>query len=116
MKYAMLICGPESDWDSSPEQVEVQMKQITAWMEAQTAAGAIAHRGYQLDAPNTARTIRPGAAGTPVITDGPFIEAQEVIGGVIVLEHDTVDQAVEAASEWVRINPAWAIEIRPTVG
>jgi hypothetical protein len=51
-----------------------------------------------------------------VITDGPFVEAQEVIGGVIVLEHDTVDQAVEAASEWVRINPTWAIEIRPTVG
>ena len=114
MKYVMLICGPDQ-WDIDPEQGAAEMERIGAWMEAQTAAGAIAHPGYQLAAPATARTIRPGAGSTAIVTDGPFVEAQEVIGGVVVLEHDNVDDAVKAASEWVRINPAWAIEVRPVV-
>ncbi|WP_298324809.1 YciI family protein [Haloactinopolyspora sp.] len=113
MKYLMLICGPDTEDD--PETVAAQMKQITAWMDAQHAAGAIAHPGYQLHPSTTARTIRSSGDGTPMVTDGPFIEAQEVIGGLIVLEHDTIDRAVEAASEWVRINPAWSIEIRPVL-
>lgn len=115
MKYVMFICGPD-EWDvSDPERDAADMKKIGAWMEAQAAAGALAHPGFQLDAPAKARTIRPGSDRAAVVTDGPFVEAQEVIGGFVVLEHDTIEQAVEAASEWVRINPSWSIEVRPTV-
>jgi hypothetical protein len=110
VKYLMLICGPEVD--DSPEEYERLMRLIGAWVEAQPP-GSIADMGQQLDRTTTARTIRAGD-GAPVVTDGPFVEAKEAIGGYMVLEHDTIDKAVEAAAEWVRINPSWVIEVRPT--
>lgn len=115
MKYVMLIGGPVDGWDEvDEEQAGAEMEQITAWMEKQGAAGAIAFPGYQLDSPATARTISPGADGSAIVTDGPYVEAKEALGGFVVLETETVDQAVEAASEWVRINPSWVVELRPT--
>lgn len=116
MKYVMFICGPaDEDWEGDPNEAAAQMKLIEAWMEEQGAAGAIAHPGFQLDAPATARTIRPGANGEAIVTDGPFVEAQEVIGGLVVLEYDTIEHAIEAAAGWVRINPTNAVELRPTL-
>ena len=110
MKYLMLICGPEVE--DGPEEYERIMARIGAWIEAQPP-GSIADMGHQLTPTSTARTIRAGT-DAPVVTDGPFIEAKEAIGGYMVLEHDTIEQAVEAASEWVRIDPRWVIEVRPT--
>src|SRR5690606_14055986 len=107
MKYLMLICGPDTEDD--PETVAAQMKQITAWMDAQHAAGAIAHPGYQLHPSTTARTIRSSGARAPTVTEGQFNEAQEVSGGLIGLDHDTIARATEAASEWVRNTPAVSI-------
>lgn len=112
MKYLMLICGPQDE--GTPEENEHVMERITAWIDAQ-APGSIADMGYQLDLAKTAKTIRNAGDDRAVVTDGPFIEAKETVGGYMVLDHDNIDAAVDAASEWVRINPTWVIEVRPTV-
>jgi len=63
-----------------------------------------------------AKTIR-AQGGKPMVTDGPFIEAREVVGSALVIEAESLDDAVRIAS----LHPAahlgedlgWAIEVRP---
>ena len=60
----------------------------------------------------TARTLRPGANGEIVITDGPFAEVKEQIGGFYVIEAENSDAAVELA----RSCPLYGgIEVRPVM-
>lgn len=61
-------------------------------------------------------TIRP-RGGAPTVTDGPFVETRETVGGLIVIEARDLNDAIRIAS----LHPAahlgeqygWAIEIRP---
>jgi hypothetical protein len=115
MRYAMLICGAEDDWGAaSPEAAEANMKEIAAWFEKWGQAGKIADAGAELDTTRTAKTIRSGPDGAPVVTDGPYLELKEVVGGVIFLEADNIDDAVAVASDW----PRWgstSVEVRPII-
>jgi hypothetical protein len=48
------------------------------------------------------------------VTDGPFIETKEAIGGFSVLEADTIDEAVEIARTWPGVDRGWiSVEVRP---
>ena len=67
--------------------------------------------GAQLQPPNTARTIR--ASG---VTDGPFMETKEVLGGYSVLETDTLDEAIEISKTWPGVDRGlMTVELRPLV-
>lgn len=65
--------------------------------------------GLGLEPPDTATSIRGGA-----VTDGPFIETKEVLGGVFVLEARDLDHALALA----RMTPIvdGGVEVRPLVG
>jgi hypothetical protein len=111
MKYVILIAGEESKAPSDPAESGAWYQNIDAWYEKWTAAGKVIDGGHQLDSPTTARTIRNTG-----ITDGPFIEAKEAIGGYSVLETDTMDEAVELAGSWPGVSEGWiTIEVRPVV-
>jgi hypothetical protein len=115
MRYAMLICGAEREPDAAnPEAAEEAMKEIYAWFEKWGQAGKIANAGAELDSVRTAKTIRPGADGAPVVTDGPYLELKEVVGGVVFLEADSLDEAVAVASGWP-LHGTSSIEIRPVI-
>jgi hypothetical protein len=87
------------------------MAEIGAWYEKQGGAGALADPGHQLDGPNTARTIR--ASG---VTDGPFMEAKEVLGGYSLLETAGIDEAVEIAKTWPGVDRGWiTMEVWPVM-
>jgi len=114
MKYAMLIRGDENEGAEvdSPTRDE-GMKEVYAWFEKWGPTGKIADGGAELDATRTAKTIRPGATG-PVVTDGPYLELKEVLGGVVFLNADSIDDAVAVAATW----PLWgssSIEVRPVI-
>jgi hypothetical protein len=118
VKFVMLICDDPDEWDNaSPEVAAAGMKEIFAWFEKWQSAGKIAHGGEQLEHPRTARTARGGQDGRPVITDGPYLELKEVVGGFIVLEADDLDDAVAVASTWPGLahGPRVSVEVRPTV-
>jgi hypothetical protein len=73
------------------------------------------HRaGEPLDAPQTARTLRFGASGKedPVVTDGPFLEAKEALGGFYLLECTSDEEALELAKRVPR-SPGLVAELRP---
>jgi len=115
MRYVMLINGNESEWETAdPALMEAGMKEVFAWFERWGQAGKIADGGAQLDSVKTAKTIRAGADGKPVVTDGPYLELKEVVGGVVILNADDVDDAVAVASTWPLSGSA-SIEVRPVI-
>src|SRR3712207_3598943 len=109
MKFAMLICGPDTP---STEFSQDEMREIYAWFEKWGQAGKIADAGVELDASRKAKTVRYGEGGAPVVTDGPYLELKEVVGGVVVLEADDIDDAVSVASTWPG-GPGVSVEVRP---
>jgi len=115
MKYVMLICGDEASWvDTDEATIEAVMKDIDAW--DQKWAGKVADGGAELDSSRTARTVSRGPDGQPVVTDGPYLELKEVIGGFCILEVDSLDEAVAIASEWPTIaSHGDKVEVRPVM-
>jgi hypothetical protein len=111
MKYVMLIFDTPAARELSPEERQAWSSEIFAWYEKQGGTGTLSDGGAQLQGPETARTVR----GTGV-TDGPFMEAKEVLGGYSVLETDTYDQAVEITRTWPGVDRGLiTIELRPVV-
>lgn len=56
--------------------------------------------GEELDLPRTVKTLRPGRQGEGVvITDGPYIETKELLGGFVILEAADMDEALAIAAE-----------------
>jgi hypothetical protein len=114
MRYAMLICGDDREWTTlDPADEQDVMKQVLAWYERWQPTGKIADGGVELQSRDTAKTVRAGANGEPVITDGPYLELKEVIGGVVVLECDDIDEAARIAATWPLAAGMSALEVRP---
>ena len=113
MKYVLLFVGTREDqdqWDGmTPEQVQVSMGGAGQWFEKFSREGKIVG-GEQLQGYKTVKTVRSNGPAR-VVTDGPFIESKEVIGGFAVVEVKDYDQALEMAREW----PAGPVEIWPAV-
>ena len=72
------------------------------------------HPGLQLQSPEAATTVRV-EGGTTLITDGPFAETNEAIGGYLLFEADNVDAAIELASRIPTARMGGAIEVRPII-
>lgn len=110
MQYVMLIAGDGSAGGSEEENAAVYEK-IGAWWADLAAKGKIVG-GNELQGAETAKTVRlTGDRAT--VTDGPFIEAKEVIGGYGILECGSIDEAVEIAKTWPGTGSI--LEVRPTV-
>ncbi|MGH3272452.1 MAG: YciI family protein [Trebonia sp.] len=85
--------------------------EVGAWYEKMGAAGKLADGGAQLQGTNTAKTVRGSG-----VTDGPYIETKEVVGGFSVLDVASMDEAVEIAKTWPGVDRGWiTIELRPIV-
>lgn len=111
MKYLMLGAITEAGQRLPEAGLESWMAEIGAWYEKHAGSGKLADAGYQLDWPHTAKTVR--ASG---VTDGPFMESKEVLGGYSLLETASLDEAVEVAKTWPGVDQGWiALEIRPVM-
>jgi hypothetical protein len=116
MRYAMLICGVESEWSAQSEaEIAAAMEQIGAWVTRWQEAGKMLPGGEELDSASKAKTVRLDADGKPVVTDGPYLELKEVLGGFIVLEADDIDEAVAIAATWPSLGGSTSVEIRPVM-
>jgi hypothetical protein len=111
MKYVMLLLNTEASEKLTGEEYQAWSSEIMAWYEKMGSSGKLPDGGAQLQPANTARTIR-----TSGVTDGPFMETKEVLGGYSVLETDTFDEAVEIAKTWPGVDRGLiTIELRPVV-
>ena len=116
MRYAMLICVDENAAGTrSDNSTGDDMGEIYAWFEKWGGAGKIADGGAELESVRTAKTVR-GAGSSRSVTDGPFIETKESVAGFVLLEAESLDEALEVASTWPGLSsPSVAVEVRPTV-
>jgi hypothetical protein len=70
----------------------------------------------ELDEPRTVKTLRPGRQGEGiVVTDGPYIETKELLGGFVILDTDTMDEALAIAAEWpsLSMQPNSTVQLQP---
>ena len=70
--------------------------------------------GAHLQPGVTATTVRHGGAGN-LITDGPYADAKEVLGGYYMLEASDLDAALEFAQRIPAVRLGGAVEVRPVV-
>jgi hypothetical protein len=111
MKYVMLILNTEAAAKLTDEEQQAWSSEIMAWYEKVGSSGKMPDVGAQLQDVKTARTVR--ASG---VTDGPFMETKEVLGGYSVLETDTFDEALEITKTWPGVDRGLiTIELRPLV-
>jgi hypothetical protein len=113
MKYLCTIYGEESEWtNATPEQMAQVMAAYNAFSEEAGAAGVILG-GEGLEPTSAATTVRV-RDGERVLSDGPFAETKEQLGGYYLLECDDLDEALELAG---RIPGAsyGTIEVRPVL-
>jgi hypothetical protein len=92
----------------SPEQVQAIMAEWGTWFRKVGAAVVDGGDGLQ----PTGRMLRPGGK----VSDGPFIEAKDVVGGYSILQADNYDQAVEFAKSCPILANGGTIEIRELAG
>ena len=116
MKFLVLM-AEEDSWDrwnalSDGEQQEV-FDRFTSFTKAVEERGTVI-AGEALDRPQSARTIRPqppGGAARPV-TQGPYAETVEQMGGFWLVDLPDLDSAVEVA----RLLPdSYSVEVRPVI-
>jgi hypothetical protein len=111
MQYLLLIYGPEDVWATMSEaETGAVMDEYRAFTESIQAQG-IMQSGAPLAASSTARTVRV-RDGRATVSDGPFAETREQLGGFYLVDCETEQEAIDAAA---RIPNArfGSIEVRP---
>ena len=111
MHYLALLGGDESQ-DPQPGTPAFD-GMMAGYERFGELAGHAIRGGEALQPTTTAATVRQGD-GSPLVTDGPYAETSEAIGGFYVLEVDTLDDAIELAKEIPAASTGW-IGLRPMV-
>jgi hypothetical protein len=113
MKYLLTLWGDETRFaDQTPEQFAENMKHWDAYtVEAQEAGAFLGGEGLQPTA--TATTVQIEPSGDHIVTDGPFAETKEQLGGFYLLECKDLDDALA----WARKipMPGGKVEVRPVM-
>jgi hypothetical protein len=99
MKYLLAIYNNPATYAAFSEQERQELfGEVDRIMRELTESGELVG-GQGLADFSTAKTVRV-RDGVPVITDGPFAEAKEQLGGYLIVECDSEDRAVEIAASW----------------
>ena len=85
---------------TTPEEMQLFMERVMA-LEAEMDADGTFVYGGALHGPEAASVVRP-RAGDPLVTDGPFIESKEQIGGFYIIDADDHDRAPNGRARWLR--------------
>ncbi len=113
MKYALLIyTNPLERASMTPADYQQEMEAYTAFSKEVYEAG-IYKVGEALYATDRATTVQVDA-GKPIISDGPFAETREILGGFYILKLDNLDDAIQWAAK-IPVGKEGKVEIRPVV-
>jgi hypothetical protein len=106
----MLILDTPNEPSAQSPEYGAWYAEVGAWYEKWGATGKL-EAGNQLQGVQTAKTVRSSG-----VTDGPFIETKEVLGGYSLIDADSMDEAVEIAKTWPGVDRGWiTIELRPVL-
>jgi hypothetical protein len=111
MKYLLLIYADEHAWESvDPQGRQAMYEEYGALAEDLASKGQMLG-GDELAPVSSATTVRVNA-GERLVTDGPFAETKEQLGGYFVIDVEDLDAAIDVASK-IPAARHGSIEIRP---
>jgi hypothetical protein len=115
MKFLLLVCweAEKMDAQTEPHPNETPDDESFPWLDDLQARG-IWMTGDQLAPPRRACSVRV-RDGKPIVTDGPFVETKEAVGGFDLIECGSFDEAVEIAAGHP-VAQIGTIEVRPLLG
>lgn len=93
-QYALIMRHEDGAQKASPEQMEIWMKMTMDWI------GGIAAQGKYVSGtglPFSEASVVTNKAGQAVVTNGPFGDIKETIGGLIIVKAENLDEAIEFA-------------------
>jgi hypothetical protein len=108
LRYALLIYGNVEVRDRTPDE---QRRRINARV-AQVLARPNVTGWLRLQDVESATTLR-SEQGRTLLTDGPFVDSKDFLGGLVLVEAENLDGALAVAGELQELRVAGAIEIRP---
>jgi hypothetical protein len=112
MRYMLLIIGDESRYsEMSEEEGKAQLERWSEYTKELVDAGAFV-AGDGLQTSTSATTLRV-QDGERLLTDGPFAETKEQIGGYYTIECKDLDEAIDWAAKLPSAALGGATEIRP---
>lgn len=108
MRYALLAYGNVDDRERRPEEEQrridaavaevLERRSVTGWLRLKDVGSATTVRHNQ---------------GRTLLTDGPFVDSKDFLGGFILVEADDLDGALAVAAELQELQGTVAIEVRP---
>ena len=102
MKYVLLIYDDPAQWaDVSEDQMKSIYGEYMAVSELPNTTG-----GSQLQPADTARSVRV-QDGKSIVSDGPFAETKEVLGGFYIIDADSSDEAEQIAARIPSARTSW---------
>jgi hypothetical protein len=113
--YLLLICwdADRMDGQEEPAPGTAEESESFPWLDELQARGRWV-TGDQVAPPRRARSVRV-RGGTTLVTDGPFAETKEAVGGFDVIEADSLEEAVAIAAGHP-VASSGTIEVRPFWG
>lgn len=111
MKYMLLIIGSQDADPVTGEEDQGLMEAFMAYHKAVHDAGVMVDSNV-LASFETATSVQVDGTGDRIITDGPFAETREYLGGYYILDLPDLDSAID----WAERCPgarAWRVEVRP---
>ncbi|MBX9599835.1 MAG: YciI family protein [Bryobacteraceae bacterium] len=101
---------PEAHYKMTPEQMQQNHTRWVKWLGDGVQKGWVADVGDGLG--GDSRVVNPAK----MVTDGPFMEAKEVVGGFTIVEAENIDQAAELAKGCPSLDLGGTVEVRPLWG
>ena len=115
MRYALLVYSDQSAWSelSEEEAATARAESMPGWEAVFGELSQVdpAWDGKELDAASEAKVIRI-RDGERIVTDGPYAETKEILGGYVIADCKDLDQAIELAQR-VPLVDSGSVEIRP---
>lgn len=108
--YLLLLREDPSQYAAlSPAEMGAIIEQYRAWSQKLAAQGRLVG-GHKL-ADEGGKRLRAGAGG-PIVTDGPYIESKDVIGGTFIVRAESYEDAVKLVAECPHLRGGNVIELR----
>jgi hypothetical protein len=97
------------DREMTPEQMQQSMQKWGKWI------GEAMQKGWMLD-PGDGLNGEGRVVKAKVVTDGPFVEAKEVVGGFSIIQADNIEKAAELAKGCPALQSGGTVEVRRLAG
>jgi hypothetical protein len=98
-----------SEAQPSPEQLQQMMKPWEDWMGSLAAQDKLVSSGNRLS--SEVRVVKPDKT----ITNGPFVELKEAVGGYIMVRANSIDEAAELSKDCPILQRGGKVEVRTVV-